>query len=103
MKIQSKGMRPVPHSRVWFIWHLEARLEQLRDMRAALADAIEAQHDVCVDHDWAAEEVRKMDGLRKKLLAAAYFSARVEEDLACLYHGDGAEKGWPLADEVEGL
>lgn len=101
--IKYKGMRPAIHSRVWFVWHLEARLEWLRDKRAELADAIVAQHDVVVDHDWAADEMRKMDRLRKQLLAAAYFSARVEEDLAALYIGAGEDKGWPLAGEIEGL
>lgn len=102
-ELTHKGLRPAIHSRVWFIWHLEARLEYLRDKRAELADAIVAQHDVLVDHDWAADEMRKMDRLRKQLLAAAYFSARVEEDLAALYVGAGEDKGWPLADEVVGL
>lgn len=101
--IKYKGMRPEIHSRAWFILHLEARLEDLRNKRAELADAIVAQHDVVVDHDWAADEMRKLDRLRKQLLAAAYFSARVEEDLADLYRGADAAKGWPLAGEVEGL
>lgn len=94
---------PAIHSREWFILHMEARLEHLRNKREELADAIERQMKVCAECDWAAEEVRKLDRLRKALLDAAIFSALAEEDLAVLYVGAGAEKGWPLAGEVEGL